>query len=102
MVLHEVKPQPENTNVCTKCNGTGFYCMGYINGQPYSQTGFTCYKCAGKGYTEKKKRVSKEDRLKEQYAAANTVTLRGSKAWIDEKLSSGKYENKILKIEYTD
>ncbi len=102
MYQPSIKPQPENTEVCPKCNGTGFYCMGYVNGQPYSQTGFDCFKCGSAGYIEKKKRLTREDRIKAQYEKANTVTLKGPRAWIDELIETGKYKGKTLKITYTD
>ena len=45
------KPQPSaNHYACGKCFGTGFYCMGTLNGKPYSHTGFTCYPCGGAGW----------------------------------------------------
>ena len=59
-----VKSQPklvdnQTCHVCNKCGGTGFYCMGVLNGQPYSHTGFTCYGCKGLGWVVKKKIVKK-------------------------------------------
>jgi hypothetical protein len=45
-------PAPEGYKArkCWKCSGTGFYCMGIHNGQPYSLTGFACHPCGGTGY----------------------------------------------------
>lgn len=43
-------------NLCPKCSGTGFYCMGVINGNPFSYTGFVCYGCNGSGWKEIKPR----------------------------------------------
>ena len=37
-------------NCCSKCGGTGFYCMGVLDGNPYSHTGFKCYGCNGLGW----------------------------------------------------
>lgn len=103
-----IKPQPTNTKVCNKCNGTGFYCMGYVNGQPFSQTGFVCYSCNGDGYKPIKKRLTKEEKVqeyKERYEKMqrdiNTVHFKGKKEDIDRIISSGNYEGKFLKIIYT-
>ena len=41
---------------CPNCGGTGFYCMGVENGQPYSRTGFSCFKCSGTGWITPKPR----------------------------------------------
>ena len=56
----KLKPAP-NARVCNKCGGTGFYCMGTINDQPYSHTGFDCHPCHGTGWKLPKgqKRVRK-------------------------------------------
>lgn len=35
---------------CRKCGGNGFWCKGYHNGEPISQTGFQCWGCGGVGY----------------------------------------------------
>lgn len=53
--MRQVKPQPsENHRACSKCGGTGFYCMGLENGNPFSRTGFVCYPCNGTGWIERK------------------------------------------------
>jgi len=44
---------------CMKCSGTGFFCLGILNGQPYSNTGFTCWRCNGTGYFIHTKKVEK-------------------------------------------
>jgi len=45
--------------LCSKCGGTGFYCMGTLNGSPFSTTGFTCFPCNGTGWIIKSKRRKK-------------------------------------------
>lgn len=56
MQTPSVRPQPdfdpltEECYACPKCGGNGFYCMGVINGEPYSHTGFICYGCGGAGW----------------------------------------------------
>lgn len=35
---------------CPKCSGSGFFCLGVVNGEPQSNTGFDCYKCHGTGW----------------------------------------------------
>ena len=42
-----------SVEICTKCYGTGAFCLGLLNGKPYSNTGFTCYRCSGSGYIVK-------------------------------------------------
>jgi DnaJ-class molecular chaperone len=37
------------TKVCPKCEGSGLYCMGTLDGRPFSPTGTTCWKCNGTG-----------------------------------------------------
>lgn len=54
-------PKPEvkdgySVKICSKCNGNGKYVMSIINGQPFSFTGTTCYKCNGKGWIVKEKK----------------------------------------------
>ena len=34
---------------CLKCGGTGRWCLGIINGKPFSNTGFDCWSCDGTG-----------------------------------------------------
>ena len=58
------KPRPEapggmTVYVCPKCNGSGRYCSGILNGRPTSGTGFTCWNCEGVGYKFRKKRGAK-------------------------------------------
>lgn len=49
----KVKSQPAGyTRICTKCAGNGIYAMEIRNGQPWSLTGTTCYKCNGRGWTK--------------------------------------------------
>lgn len=43
-------PSNEAAVLCSKCDGTGFYCMGTRNGVPYSKTGFDCYTCGATGW----------------------------------------------------
>lgn len=45
-----VAPEGMKAITCWKCSGTGFYCMGIHDGQPYSHTGFVCHPCNGTGY----------------------------------------------------
>lgn len=97
-----IKVQPNNTKVCPKCKGTGFYCMGYVNNQPYSQTGFVCFACNGVGYIEIKKRLTRQERQQQLCDAANTVQLKGTREVVDAIVESGKYKGKILKIVYID
>ena len=59
------KPMPEvdefhTAHECSKCGGTGFYCMGVENGRPYSRTGFRCYGCGGTGWKVTWKRGAKK------------------------------------------
>ena len=49
--------------ICSKCNGTGKYCMGIENGRPYSRTGFTCYPCHGTGYVGTKSKKQHREQL---------------------------------------
>lgn len=65
MGIPEIKAKPKDHGdktyeVCWKCGGNGFYCMGIHNDGPYSFTGFTCYKCNGTGYIA----VSKKGRAR--------------------------------------
>jgi hypothetical protein len=79
---------------CNKCGGTGFYCMGVENGRPYSYTGFACRLCGGKGWQIRPKKAPK--------SALKSGTLVGSRAWIEEQLSSGKYDVAKVYCQYTD
>ena len=51
----EIKPQPEGTEDCDGCNGSGvFYGRGaVVNGKFVGFTG-TCFRCGGKGHQTKK------------------------------------------------
>ena len=42
--------------ICPKCNGTGFFCLYVLDGQPHSNTGYKCWRCDGTGKIEKKER----------------------------------------------
>lgn len=65
MFYPSVKPQPAAPEgmeavPCWKCNGTGFYCMGTVNGVPYSYTGYVCFPCGGEGWRYRKTRPAKK------------------------------------------
>lgn len=47
------KPQPKPEGAkrqCPKCGGSGKFVLYMENGIPKSNTGYTCYKCNGKGW----------------------------------------------------
>ena len=79
---------------CNKCGGTGFYCMGVMDGRPYSYTGFACNKCGGKGWQIRTKKVVQTGPKK--------VNLVGSRATIDAAIESGKYNGCEITVQYID
>lgn len=49
----QVKSQPVGfSKICSKCTGTGLYIQWIDNGKACSNTGTTCYKCNGRGWTK--------------------------------------------------
>lgn len=64
MTTFQVKPAPkvDENHVavpCRKCNGTGKFCRGMLDGRPFSFTGFDCWTCRGSGwFIHKKPRVN--------------------------------------------
>ena len=41
---------PIGKKPCSKCGGSGNFCLYIENGTPKSNTGYDCYACGGKGY----------------------------------------------------
>ena len=64
--MTNVRPQPkinseyQTVHECLKCAGTGFFCLGVLDGVPYSNTGFDCHKCGGQGWIVRNKRGAKK------------------------------------------
>ncbi len=106
----KIKPQPKydasthKCMPCTKCGGTGFYCMGTLDGQPYSYTGFACRPCGGRGW---KLRVLPGKRAEVQAAKAAlartpTWKICGTHAFVEAAIGDKDTSQYRMEITYTD
>jgi hypothetical protein len=41
---------------CSKCGGSGFWCLGWDGDRPISNTGLKCFPCNGTGYIVRRHR----------------------------------------------
>lgn len=88
-IPREPKPKPQvdddhSAHLCGKCNGTGFYCMGMLDGRPYSRTGFTCHPCAGTGWRVRIKRGRKQAVQLRKYRESRIAQVQGTLARLSE------------------